>query len=110
MASEFATSNDVLRGLIVTAIVFIILDTLFLTLRSFSRFFVKRVEIGWDDALLWPGYALNIGLCALALGTYLSSCVAQPHDRETCMKWYELTCKSTYRHSAYSIYRQPKCG
>lgn len=58
----------VLHGLVVTCVVFIVLDTFFLALRFVSRCFIKKVPVGYDDLLLWSGYAVNIGLCAVGLG------------------------------------------
>ena len=66
--AAFEPASHVLHGLVITSIVFIILDTFFLALRSISRCLVKKVSVGYDDLLLWSAYVVNIGLCAVGLG------------------------------------------
>ena len=47
-------ARDVLPTLIAIAITFLVLDTLFLALRSFSRFFIQKAKLGTDDFLMIP--------------------------------------------------------
>ena len=60
--------EHVVVGLVATCAVLIVIDTLFLVLRFFSRCFVKKAPIGWDDLLLFPAFIVNMGLCAVGLG------------------------------------------
>ena len=50
-----------------TCIAFIVLDTVFVGLRFLSRTVKKGVELGWDDWLILPAWATNIGVCAVSI-------------------------------------------
>ena len=51
-----------------TAILFIALNTLFVTLRYYARRITKTV-LGWDDFFISAGYISNVGLCITAIRT-----------------------------------------
>lgn len=51
---------------IVTAIVFIILNTIFVCLRFLSRH-LQNTAFGWDDAFIVPSWLTNIGMCIALL-------------------------------------------
>ncbi|KAH9216680.1 hypothetical protein DL95DRAFT_362975 [Leptodontidium sp. 2 PMI_412] len=52
--------------LLTTAILFIVLNTLFVTLRYYARH-ITKAGLGWDDFFLSAGYVSNIGLCVTAI-------------------------------------------
>ena len=51
---------------VVTAIVFIILNTVFVCLRFLSRH-LQNAAYGWDDAFIVPSWLANIGMCIAIL-------------------------------------------
>ena len=63
-------ADDVLPTLISVAIFFIVLDTVVISLRFISRTFIQKAPIGLDDILILPSYAMNIGLCAIAISMF----------------------------------------
>ena len=84
MAEE--TAEEVLGTLVGVAVLFIVLDTFFLFLRFISRSVIKKVTVGADDILMYPGYALNIGLCITAICMlFLSIAVTSTCERMQCI-------------------------
>lgn len=65
-------ASDVLPSLVAVAITFIVLDTIFIVLRFISRTLIQKASVGLDDLLIVPAYAMNVGLCAIAIGMYSS--------------------------------------
>ncbi|KAL9055263.1 MAG: hypothetical protein Q9162_003673 [Coniocarpon cinnabarinum] len=63
------TAAHVLRPVLVTCIVLIALNTLFLALRFFSvlKLRKRRIPLAWDDWFLLLAYPWVIGVCAVAL-------------------------------------------
>ena len=52
--------------LMTVAIAFIVLDTIFVALRCYSRY-LQKASIGWDDILILPAYLSCLGLCITAI-------------------------------------------
>ncbi len=55
-------------ALVAVAVVFIVLDLLFVGLRELARYRTKAAW-GWDDYLIFPALIVNIGLCVHGIGT-----------------------------------------
>lgn len=53
--------------LLIVAVLFIILETLFAGLRYFSRR-KQHTPIGIDDWFIWPALVFNVGLCVESIG------------------------------------------
>ena len=65
--SSSALSQDYIdeyigNRLINTAIAFIVLDTIFVALRCWSRY-LQKAPVGWDDLLIIPAYISCLSLC-----------------------------------------------
>ena len=67
----FPASNEEYHGnkLVTISIVFMILNTIFVILRCYSRS-ITKVAYCWDDYLIFASYISNIGLCAASICTY----------------------------------------
>ena len=76
--------NDAYIGdrLKATAIAFIILETIFVLLRQWSRH-LQKAATGWDDLLIIPSYISCIGLCICAIRRY----VFKTHTGLSLMKY-----------------------
>lgn len=61
LSPEYLNESNV-TSLLTTCIVFLVLDTLFVVLRFFSRWH-QRVKWGWDDTLMLGGWLTCVGLC-----------------------------------------------
>ena len=62
------TASQALQDLLVTCIVFLVLDPVFVALRFVSCHLIKRQRWAVDDVLIVAGLVANIGLCATYLG------------------------------------------
>jgi len=64
-------SNEEYHGnkLVTISIVFMILNTIFVILRCYSRS-ITKVAYCWDDYLIFASYISNISLCAASICTY----------------------------------------
>lgn len=49
-----------------TAIAFIVLETVFVVLRCWSRY-LQKASIGWDDILIIPAYLFCLGPCICSI-------------------------------------------
>ena len=55
------------RPVITTAIVFIVLNTIFVFFRFLSRY-LQRATYGWDDVLMVPSWLLTIAISIVSIG------------------------------------------
>ncbi|APA10888.1 hypothetical protein SS1G_03439 [Sclerotinia sclerotiorum 1980 UF-70] len=81
------------RSLIITCIVFIILDTLFLALRFLSRYY-QKAGFGWEDVLMIAGWLTCLGLCidgliapSLGVGTRFEKVIQVMPEKITSWGW-----------------------
>lgn len=61
--------GDRLKG---TAIALIVLETVFVMLRQWSRH-LQMAPFGWDDILIIPAYLSCLGMCIVGIRKYLTS-------------------------------------
>ena len=61
-------SADGGNEMVTVSITFIILNTVFVTLRCYARSLTKATY-GWDDYLIFAGLIFNIASCVLTIGT-----------------------------------------
>lgn len=64
-----AYNGDRLKG---TAIALIVLETVFVALRQWSRH-LQKAPFGWDDILIIPAYLSCLGMCIAGIREYLIS-------------------------------------
>ena len=64
--------GDRLKG---TAIALIVLETVFVALRQWSRH-LQKAPFGWDDILIIPSYLSGLGMCISGIREYLISFIS----------------------------------
>ena len=79
--------------LLAVSIVFIILDTIFVALRLYTRRAANNSKWGFDDDFLMPALIMNLGMCSLGIGAYASNFPGQ--GAELQQSWSKLLAWAT---------------